>query len=143
MPIDWQAIGAVATFLAVAVSLYLGLGIRKKLLITESLTESLIEGSSGEFKVTVTVTNVGNTPIAITNYGFKVMHNGKPGILDIAKKYSKSKPLPLVVKAGCIELIQFELNETTPDEDEREAIFRFKKGKFVIQDSTGKYYPRI
>ncbi len=143
MPIDWQAIGAVATFLAVAVSLYLGLGIRKKLLITESLTESLIEGSSGEFKVTVTVTNVGNTPIAITNYGFKVMHNGKPGILDIAKKYSKSKPLPLVVKAGCIELIQFELNETTPDEDEREAIFRFKKSKFVIQDSTGKYYPRI
>ena len=71
------------------------------------------------------------------------MHNGKPGILDIAKKYSKSRPLPLVVKAGCIELIQFELDETTPDEDEREAIFRFKKGKFVIQDSTGNYYPRI
>lgn len=139
MPIDWQAISAVATFLAVAVSLYLGLGIRKKLLITESLTE----GPFGKFKVTVTVTNVGNTPIAITNYGFKVMHNGKPGILDIAKKYSKSRPLPLVVKAGCIELIQFELDETTPDEDEREAIFRFKKGKFVIQDSTGNYYPRI
>ena len=31
MPIDWQAIGVVATFLAVAVSLYLGLGIRKKI----------------------------------------------------------------------------------------------------------------
>ena len=71
------------------------------------------------------------------------MHDGKPGILDIAKEYSKSKPLPLVVKAGCIELIQFELNETTPDKNAQEAIFRFKKGKFVIQDSTGNYYPRI
>lgn len=139
--IFWSAISAISTFLAVLVSLWLA---RRRKKIGLSLHQYWTYWNDGRIDLIITVKNVGDFPVAITEFGFCKKSN-KRRINTACKRFLKDKSLnrPFKILAGDIQLIEFELIPHQEDDYYYNLVkkqIESKRLRFVVRDSENKHY---
>lgn len=142
--IFWNAISAISTFLAVLVSLWLA---RRRKKIKLSLHQYWTYWDDGRIDLIITVKNVGDFPVAITEFGFcdKSDKRNKRKINTDCKRFLKDKSLnrPFKILAGDIQLIEFELIPHQEDDYYYNLIknqIESNGSRFVVRDSENKHY---
>lgn len=139
--IFWSAISAISTFLAVLVSLWLA---RRRKKVELSLHQYWTYCTDGRIDIIITVKNVGDLPVAITDFGF--CHKSERRKIDTTcKRFLKNKSLnrPFIILAGDIQLIEFELIPRQKDDYYYNRIkkqIENKWSRFVVRDSENKHY---
>lgn len=136
--IFWNAISAISTFLAVLVSLWLAKKKKKKkITLYQVYTES-----KGYIKLTVTINNIGDIPVGISNVGFL---NEKKEIDNTCQKFltPNSPTIPFKILAGDLEIIEFEIFRSANTEFHFKRLvkqIKSRKYRFSIVDSENKLY---
>ena len=138
--IFWNAFSAISTFLAVLVSLWLA---RRRKKIKLSLHQYCTYWTDGRIDLIITVKNVGDLPVAITEFGF--CHKNNRTINTACKRFLKDKSLnrPFKILAGDIQLLEFELIPHQKDDYYYNLIkkqIESKWSRFVVRDSENKHY---
>lgn len=139
--IFWTALSAISTFFAVLVSLWLA---RRKRKTELSLHQYCTYWNEGKIDLIITVKNVGDLPIAITDFGFCNVKDRRT-IDTTCKMFLKDKSLnkPFKILAGDIQLIEFELLHTDRDEYYYNLIknqIESNLFSFVVRDSENRHH---
>lgn len=158
--IFWSALSAIGTIGAVIVALWQILKPKKRKLVVNTSTSE--DFNIGRFEFTVTVDNVGDSPVIIKDCGFAqcLKDNGYQYILrrnrspltrvkyiDISlNKHMENTQFPMMVKAGESALIVysysvpvFEVKEDTLGADDK-TVKTFRTALFVVRDSLARKY---
>ena len=138
----WNALNAIGTLSAVLVSLHLASRKKKAEL---SLHKHRTYHKDGKIDLIITIKNLGDAPIAITEFGFSRIVKRDDIFIDCHTFLKDEFQLkPVVILAGNIHLIQFELDPSIKPEYKivkKQIENRFYT--FVVRDSENKHYSII
>jgi hypothetical protein len=140
----WDALSAIGTLAAVLLSLYLAnidKKITRKLHITQQFRESYFDGGIYLF---VTIENVGNVPIILSDYGRKC--NERNTIMKDIQQYLNGKDEFIMIKPNEAKVVTYKHNFGSPFKENDAQICNtpeyklFAEAKFKGQDSLGNFY---
>lgn len=139
---NWEALTAVSTFLAVLVSLYLSQQNKKpvkKLRIHQQFVQDF---NNRGIKKVITIENLGNTPIIINEYGTRVKN---PIVIDLTiNKYLVNPYELILIKAGDAILLEYvhlyndQFKEVAINDTPEYKLL--KKFNFIARDTAGNIY---